>query len=536
MERFLEGFHQRMAVVGIVESIVNRRGRNTEIEQLFEPHGLTNLVFSVLLFIMEKTLAEDKECDKVMISQFVDRLCLAHYGLVLKEDTAEIVTEYILKTILQNDGEPYYFNAINYEQEKPVKLPIRLIEDHLRKTVDGYRLTYTLSDQGYDFLFRTKEVDQELQFNMEELRLRELLKRKNFSRASEQSDSLIQMIRQKKREVQGLLLRIKEDIDNIDVEEQERLVNSIYDMLQNEYEIMEELDDQVERAEKQIYKDYQARASLDHELIKAQADLHHIKGNLRIIISEQRDLLLNRKTLTELYIQTLEDTFAYQNEKRFDFEEVILRGMEEHPEAVKRFWQLLNPLFLTNANRHLNLQRVFARQGMMKTEEEEEAKNLLTEELAEDVEEKKAQLYQSRYREIVGGLIRFVRTSGGCIRFSEWLKKLKQESDMYDRFMEERLLFTTVLRLYDLHEMNLHDLWEEEDRMVDRLTDEFDPALCFLQLRSDDKSMERIRFMKVEKIDDRIMEGEWSFDQGEMKTVERMTITDFQIRVEWDDE
>ena len=32
--------------------------------------------------------------------------------------------------------------------------------------------TYQLTDQGYDLLFRTKEVEQEISFTIEELKLR----------------------------------------------------------------------------------------------------------------------------------------------------------------------------------------------------------------------------------------------------------------------------------------------------------------------------------------------------------------------------
>ncbi len=536
MERFLEGFQERMRIVGIVESIVNRRGRNTSIEEWFAPHMLTNLVFSLLLFIMEKTLAEDTECDKGMISRFVDQTCLTYFDLDLGEDKAGEVTEYILKSVLQNNGDTYYFSAMDYGQRAPVNLPIRLIEDHLRSTVDGHQLTYTLSDQGYDFLFRTKEVDQELQFSMEELRLRELLKRKNFSRASEQSDSLIQMIRQKKRELSGLMQRIKEDIDTIDADDQEALIKSIYDMLEDEYEIMGELETQVERADKQIYQDYRAQAGMDENLRKAQDDLGHIKENLRTIISEQRDLLVGRRSLMQLYEQTLDESLAYQNENRYDFEEVILRRMEDHPQAVMEFWRLANPLFLPDVNHHLNIQRIFEWQGMMKVSGEEEAKNLVTEELAEDLEAKKAVRYQGLYMEIVGGLVDFVRDRGGRVRFSAWLDHLKSDPSVLEAFMEDRLLFTVLLRLYDLGEMNLQALWQEESQMFDVTTDEFDPGYCFIKLKNADDSFFRLKIMQVEKVDDEVVEMESRVVQGEMTTIERSVLTDFEIRVEWDDE
>ncbi|MGD0152942.1 MAG: hypothetical protein ABSC17_04150 [Thermacetogeniaceae bacterium] len=54
---FLEGFEKRMQIVAAIDSIVNRGNRNMDLERLLEPGQLDNIIFSVLVFIMERTLA-----------------------------------------------------------------------------------------------------------------------------------------------------------------------------------------------------------------------------------------------------------------------------------------------------------------------------------------------------------------------------------------------------------------------------------------------------------------------------------------------
>lgn len=58
MFEFLEAFEKRMEWIGIIESILNRRGRDMEIESLFQGNSFVNVIISTLLYIMEKTLSE----------------------------------------------------------------------------------------------------------------------------------------------------------------------------------------------------------------------------------------------------------------------------------------------------------------------------------------------------------------------------------------------------------------------------------------------------------------------------------------------
>ena len=90
-----------------------------------------------------------------------------------------------------------------------VPVRIRLIDDKLKEGEQGYVTTYQLTDQGYDLLFRTKEVEQEISFTIEELKLRRLIRRKNYKKAIGQSANLVQMIRQKKNDIGQFIRKIR---------------------------------------------------------------------------------------------------------------------------------------------------------------------------------------------------------------------------------------------------------------------------------------------------------------------------------------
>ncbi|HYE12456.1 MAG TPA: hypothetical protein VEF53_20000, partial [Patescibacteria group bacterium] len=116
MYEFLDGFEKRMQIVAIVESIVNRRNRNMDIEKLFKEKQFDNLIFSVLVYILERTLSEDSECNIKAISEFIYEVLPSYYDIQIARDKAVEVAEYIIKNVLQNEGLPVYYPVINYTE------------------------------------------------------------------------------------------------------------------------------------------------------------------------------------------------------------------------------------------------------------------------------------------------------------------------------------------------------------------------------------------------------------------------------------
>lgn len=103
MIEYLQGFDKRMEFFAIVESIAKRKNKSEKIEELFEKNELDNLIMSVLVYIMETTLTEEKECTLENIIQFV-RDILPNYKKQFSIQETEEITRYMVKDILQNKG------------------------------------------------------------------------------------------------------------------------------------------------------------------------------------------------------------------------------------------------------------------------------------------------------------------------------------------------------------------------------------------------------------------------------------------------
>jgi hypothetical protein len=497
MLEFLEDFEKRMEWIGIVDSVVNRRGRDMELESLFQGNAFVNVIFSTLLYIMEKTLSEDSDCDIGNIAELLEELLPQYYNLKLEKSMYIRMANYIIKNVLQNSGAPYDFNAMNYEKGLEVDIRIRLIEDRLVEVSGTRKVIYNLTKQGYEFLFRTKEVDEEIQLTMEELKLKELIKRKNFKKAQEQSYNLINMVRQKKNEINIFMTKIRENIHNVDINEYERLLQSTFELLNDEYDLLNDIMKMAISSEKNIRLEYDRSNGLDDKIIKAQNEIRQINENIKVTLNEQKELILSRQSLSQLYIEYVSNSFTYSFENRYDFDEKVLLMMEKHIEAVEGFWKLVNPLFLPDINRNLNIRSIYERQGILKNNEDKPDNVIEPEELQEDTERKRIEKYNEIYIGIMDTLINFTIDQGMKTTLSEYLNNL--DKDMLENFTYDRLVFTTMLKLYDIGTIDVKAWLKSEETVLINPSEEFSIEYCLYKLIESNENIESVRQIKIYK-------------------------------------
>ena len=132
MFEFLDRFEKRMEFVAAVDSVVNRLNKNNEIEQQFGPQEIDNLLFSVLVYIMERTLSEDHDCTLESISGFLGEI-LPSYGKHFSAAETDALARYLVKDILQNKGVKRTYKAMDYSagfRELNARLIADGVNDH----------------------------------------------------------------------------------------------------------------------------------------------------------------------------------------------------------------------------------------------------------------------------------------------------------------------------------------------------------------------------------------------------------------------
>ena len=401
----LEGFDRRMQFLAMAVAIVRRTGRDMELERLFDDQEMDSLIMAVLVFVMEETLEENRDCTLEKISGFLERL-LADVKPNFPNGRLRDLTEYIVKTVLKNDGEPRHYTLLHPEKGFQ-RVRVEFLADAKEETGTSFRIHYQLTDQAYDFLFRTKEVENELRFTMEELKLRELIRRKNYGKAIRQSAGLIQMIRQKKRELQQFLDRVRDNVLTIDVGDFESLYKSTFDLLADEYGTMREIRSMLLLAYDHLQAEMAIRDTLDVEMTKALSEMERIRRNLDLAVAEQQAMILERHTVSDMYAGIMKEAFSRRLLNRFDFEAEILKPMTRMDAAsMNQVFQLLNPLFLPKPPKWLGIGAVYAPQQKLRTTEEA-LPGIVYDGLEEDLEGRRILLRNARHVDFTDGLLQY---------------------------------------------------------------------------------------------------------------------------------
>jgi len=529
---FLEGFEQRMQLVAAIDSIISRGNRKMEFERLFEHGQLDNIIFSVLVFIMERTLTEDEDCTMDSIANFIAQI-IPDYSLNLTLDVIRKLTEYVIKDILQNGGEARYYPVMKYGKGME-QLRIRLIDDKLIDDQRGYVLNYQLTDQGYDLLFRTKEVEQEISFTIEELKLRELIKRKNYKKAIGQSSNLVQMIRQKKNDIRQFTQKVRESIYDVNIEEFERLVSSTYTLLEEEYGMMNEIRGMIVLSEDRLKEEENTRGALDEQMTKARSEIAVIRRNINLTISEQKELILERLSLSRIYKETIADSFALSRARYYDLEQVILKPLEKCEENdISSLWQLLNPLLKPNQDRTLNLLALFEPQARLK-QEETIVQSIVVEELGEDRELQRISQINDCNIEFIRSILEFADRKRESFRFGELFHDLKSDENVFEKLTADDLMFKTMLKLYDIAVIDILKWKTQQGDVVANATGELDVSYCLYRIEYTHPDLFGIKRLEISKPDEQLFVQEIETHIGEEMFSRRIAISDFRIEVNFE--
>ena len=489
MISYLEKFASRMEPVAEIASVLCRRNRNIAIETSFGDNELDNIIFAVLVHIMERSLTESVRCTLEDIEDFLAELLQA-YGRTPSDSELRELTRYIVKDILQNKGESFKFKIMDHSDSKLKSFSVRLIKDI--EDDDGV-ICYVLEKQGFDMLFRTKEVD-DLGFQLEEIRLQKLIERGNFSDASEQSKRLIAMLNQKEIELALFERRLKNDLNETSGDEYDTLLREIEQMLDDEYAVMNEIKKPIEKAIESFSDNCILSDKVKTELADKKRDIFTIGKNTEIILVRQRELLSHSRELGQLYRETLMKTITSHRTHCYDIEDIILKPLEEYNSNNKLdieeiYAKLLGALMIPKLPPILDLRLVYEPQQLNEDvtgETEDDEERLEDGSFYRKAVERK----NNANTEIVKLMLEFA-SRRKAFRLSELWEYCLEHAET-SLIAENKRFFLVMLKLYEFAIIDIEQ-WKQEDNKSEDSQGEFDLSYSLSRIYSQDESIYGIK-------------------------------------------
>ena len=354
---FLKAFPKRMKCVGL-HAMLQANSSQKSIWRQMGFEGLSeqmNMIFSVLLFIMEQSLKEEI-CTMDNIAAFIDSINGQYYKKSLGSDDCHELGDFIVNVVLSNEGKPMYFAAYNYEEQKQEDLHISYVNNEIvYDEQDMRRTSYFLTDDGYNLLLGTLEVENNLKLSVQEIIFSLHLQKQSYDRALDDVKNIFNLMRIQLQKIQGAMLRIRRNALEYSVAEYKQLLQENLDTIdKTKVKFVGYRKNVQQRVQELEEQNINIHALSEEDTAKLQ-NLREIDQYLGRAIDEYQRILNSHFDLKKVYEVELDKLTELALVQRFNLRTELYERILQQPECLEELAVFFSPLFNQNPDKAVNL-------------------------------------------------------------------------------------------------------------------------------------------------------------------------------------
>ena len=375
---FLKKCPRRMKNVGLYAVII----QNSSQKLSWKQYGFTkfdeqiNLLFEVLLYIMEQSLKEEK-CTMDDIATYIDTINVQYLRKDISYEQCHQLGDFIVNTVLSNEGRPMYFGGYDFEKNEYEEMHISYVANKIVYVENEVRRTsYYLTDEGYNLLLSTLEIEDNMKFNIHEIIFRLHLEKQSYDKAVNDIKNVFNLMRIQFQRVQEAMRQIRRNALSYSVDEYEEVLvgnlNTITDTKKKFQEYKTVIQERVKDLEEE-------NINIRKLSKKEQQDLNNlrvIEEYLTRVLDEHQKILNSHFDLKILYTEELERLSQARLIQRFSMRRDLYDKVLKQADTLKNMDMFLRSLFNRNPEKIYNLNKAFSYEksvnaGMEKDTEEE---------------------------------------------------------------------------------------------------------------------------------------------------------------------
>ncbi len=500
---FLKAFPKRMKNVGLYallffnssqKSIWKQFGFDELAEQL-------NMDFAVLLFVMEQSLKEEP-CTIDDISAFIDSINSRYFRMPMTYENCHALGDYIINNILSNEGRPMYFQGYDFEMEswRPVHISyvanrIVYLDQDIRRT------SYYLTDDGYNLLLGTLEVENNLKLTIQEMIFRMHLEKQSYDKALDDIKNVFNLMRIQIQKIQEAMNRIRRNVLDYNVSDYEKLLKEDLDTITDTRDKFKGYRETVQARVRELEEtqiDVRTLDAGDEEKLK---NLRKIEMYLSRAIDEHQRILNGHFDLKSLYTGELEKIAEMSLVQRFSLRADLFDEIMKNPSCLSRLEIFFHPLFNRDPDRMLNLNRAFEPQRIMAGDEDDAS----TEDIDFDEDAWKAEQerlrrvklekYEGSLKVLLGAAMEKKRVS-----LSEIQAEFQDEPDRGRLIPDINIFKEIMVELLRARVIDIRALRRERADYIQEESGDFRLNNMILKILDDDPARHKAAKLTVEKI------------------------------------
>lgn len=507
---FLKDFPRRMKNVGLYAVLIQNSIQKTTWKQygFLKTDEQINVIFALLLYVMEQSLKEEN-CTMDDIGAYLDAVNSGYLKKNLSYEDCRQLADFVVNVILSNEGKPMYFDGYDFEQDAYHVMHISYVENRIVYVDQEIRRTsYYLTDDGYNLLLSTLEIENNMKLSIHEMIFQMHLEKQSYDKAVDEIKNVFNLMRIQLQKIQEAMEKIRRNALNYSVKDYEEILHEDLETIRDTKEKFQRYREMVQGRVKELEEENINVRKLSPKEEEKLNNLRVIDTYLNRTIDEHQKILGRHFDLKALYTRELEQLSQMSLIRRFPLRTGLYDRILENAGALAGLEYFLRPLFNRDGEKIYNLNKAFQYQRLSKKNEEADTEEALDfDEEAWQAERERIQREKiKRYRKSLSCLIEkasekgeiSLQELGGSLTLEE-KEKLIPNVEIFKEIMVE---------LIRNREIDIRELRKERSQFIQDSPGEFQINDMLLQLADEEQEERRKKdgqpILKIEtyRIDD----------------------------------
>ena len=471
---FLKHFPRRMKHVGAYALLFANSSQKT----IWKQYGFqkldeqVNVIFALLLYLMEQSLKEEN-CTIDDIGAYMDSLNMRYFGRNMSYEDCKNLGDFIINVVLSNEGKAMYFEGYDFEERAYRTMNISYVANRIVYVdAEVRRTSYYLTEDGYNLLLSTLEIENNMKITIHEMIFRMHLEKQSYDRAVDDIKNVFNLLRIQLQKIEEAMGRIRRNALSYSVADYESVLEANLDTISDTKQKFLGYRELVKARARELEEMNLNVRRLDEKEEEKLRNLGIIESYLNRTIDEHQKILSSHFDLKALYTRELEQLSQMSFIRRFSLRSDLYEKILEHPEGLERMEIFLRPLFGNEPDKIYNLKKSTELQRPLRKKGEDEAGAVMEfgDERWMEEEERRRRQKLAQYEDCVLFLLRrALETKAGEVSLEEIRRAMDGEEagESFSALLPSVQIFKEVMvELLRGREIDIEVLREERRNFI----------------------------------------------------------------------